>query len=148
MALTLSQITRFLRDYPSYNVLLDSEVQFSEEEVTDAMHFAVEHYNAMTPVTMYTEDTFPNDYVFLIGTCAHLMRSEGFKQLRNQLTYVDGDVSSIGVDDKYAAYTALKSDLAAEWKELSRGIKTQTNLENAYGSLSSGYSRVRTGLKS
>jgi hypothetical protein len=146
MALTLGQVTRFLRDHPSYNILLD-DVQFSEEEVTDAMHFAVSQYNAITPVTQFTETNFPNDYIFLVGTCAHLMRSEAFRQLRNQLTYNDGDVNPIGVDDKYAAYMTLRNELNAEWKELSRAMKTQTNMEQAYGSLSSGYMRIRTGIK-
>ncbi len=146
MALTLGQVTRFLRDHPSYNILLD-DVQFAEEDVTDAMHFAIEQYNAITPVTQFTESNFPNDYIMLIGTCAHLMRSEGFLQLRNQLTYNDGDVNPIGVDDKYAAYTGLRDTLAGEWKEMARAVKTQTNMEQGYGSLSSGYTRIRTGIK-
>lgn len=146
MALTLGQVTRFLRDHPSYNILLD-DVQFSVEDVEDAMHFAVEQYNAITPVTAFTETNFPNDYVFLVGTCAHLMRSEGFLQLRNQLMYNDGDVNPIGVDDKYAAYTSLRDALYGEWREMSRAIKTQTNMEQGYGSLSSGYMRIRTGIK-
>jgi len=146
MALTLGQVTRFLRDFPSYNVLL-ADVQFSEDDVTDAMHFAVSQYNAMTPVTTFTEDNFPNDYVLLIGTCAHLMRSEAFLQVRNQLTYNDGDVQPIGVDDKMAAYLRMKDDLDGEWKSVARQMKTQANMENGYGSLKSGYAFIRTGLK-
>jgi hypothetical protein len=146
MALTLGQVTRFLRDHPTYNILLD-EVQFGEEDLADAIHFAVEQYNAITPVTAFTETNFPNDYVLLIGTCAHLMRSESFLQIRNQLTYNDGDVNPIGVDDKYAAYTALRDALYSEWRELSRNMKTQTNMEQGYDSLSSGYTRIRTGIK-
>jgi hypothetical protein len=146
MALTLGQVTRFLRDHPSYNILLD-DVQFSEEDVNDAIHFATEQYNAMTPVTQYTKDNFPNDYVLLIGTAAHLMRSEGFLQIRNQLTYNDGDVNPIGVDDKFAAYNGLREALAAEWQNTARMMKTQMNMEQGYGSLSSGYARIRTGIK-
>ena len=146
MALTLGQVTRFLRDQPTYNILLE-DVQFSEENVNDAIHFATEQYNAMTPVTQYTKDNFPNDYVLLIGTAAHLMRSEGFLQIRNQLTYDDGDVSPIGVDDKFAAYNGLREALAAEWQNTARMMKTQMNMEQGYGSLSSGYARIRTGIK-
>jgi len=146
MALTLGHVTRFLRDYPSYNILLD-DVQFSDEDVNDAMYFAVQQYNVMTPATNFTQKNFPNDYVFLIGTCAHLMRSEGFLQLRNQLTYQDGDVSPIGIDDKYAAYSSLRDALATEWATLSRQFKTQQNMEAGYGSLGSGYSKIRTGIK-
>ncbi len=146
MELTLGQVTRFLRDYPSYNILL-ADVQFSEEDVNQAMHFASQRYNAMTPVTNYTVENFPNDYVLLIGTCLNLMHSEAFLQVRNQLTYTDGDVAPIGVDDKMAAYLRLKDDLNSEWKELARGMKTQANMEQGYGSLKSGYAYIRTGLK-
>jgi len=146
MALTLGQVTRFLRDHPSYNILL-ADVHFSEEDVTDAIHFATAQYNAMTPITQYTENNFPNDYLHLLGTAAHLMRSESFLQLRNQLTYNDGDVNPIGVDDKFAAYTALRDSLRAEWQETARAMKTQMNMEQGYGMLSSGYSRIRTGIK-
>jgi len=146
MALTLGQVTRFLRDYPNYNIIL-ADVQFTDEDVYDAMHFAVAQYNVMTPITGYTEDNFPNDYVLLIGTCAHLMRSESFLQIRNQLTYQDGDVGPIGIDDKAAAYASIREGLAIEWTTISRQLKTQMNMEQGYGSLSSGYSRIRTGIK-
>ena len=146
MELTLGQVTRFLRDYPSYNILLD-DVQFSEEDVEQAMYFAAQKYNAMTPVTNYTTSNFPNDYVLLIGTCCMLMRSEAFLQVRNQLTYNDGDVAPIGVDDKMAAYLSLKNDLDAEWTAMARPMKNQQNMEQAYGSLKSGYAYIRTGMK-
>lgn len=146
MELTLGRVTRFLRDYPSYNILLD-DVQFSEEDVNQAMYFATQKYNAITPVTGYTVSNFPNDYVLLVGTCCLLMRSEAFLQIRNQLTYNDGDVAPIGVDDKMAAYLRLKDDLDAEWTALSRAMKAQQNMEQAYGSLKSGYAYIRTGLK-
>lgn len=146
MPVTLGQVTRFLRDFPKYNILLD-DVQFSEEDVSDAMHFAVSQYNAMTPITNYEEDNFPNDYVLLLGICSHLMRSESFLQIRNQLTYQDGDVAPIGVDDKFQAYTALSNALKEEWTAASRQMKTQINMEQGYGKLSSGYAHIRTGIK-
>ena len=146
MELTLGQVTRFLRDYPSYNILLD-DVQFSEEDVNQAMYFAAQRYNAMTPVTNFTVSNFPNDYVLLIGTCCLLMRSEAFLQVRNQLTYNDGDVAPIGVDDKMAAYLRLKDDLNAEWAAMAQAMKAQQNMEQVYGSLQSGYAYIRTGLK-
>jgi hypothetical protein len=146
MGLTLGQVTRFLRDYPSYNILLD-DVQFSEEDINQAMYFAIQKYNAMTPVTNFTSENFPNDYVLLLGTCCFLMHSEAFLQVRNQLTYSDGDVQPIGVDDKMALYLRLKDDLNAEWTAVARAMKTQRNMEQGYGSLRSGYAYIRTGLK-
>ena len=146
MILTVGQVTRFLRDFPSYNILL-ADVQFSEEDVSDAMSFAMDEYNGMTPVSNFTGDNFPNRYVLLLGTVKHLLWSEAFLQLRNQLTYQDGDVAPIGVDDKFAAYNSMKNELTAKWMEMARAIKTQMNMEQGYGRLGSGYAHIRTGIK-
>jgi hypothetical protein len=78
----------------------------------------------------------------MLGVAAYLMKSAAFLQLRNQATYQDGDIAPIGIDDKYALYLQMSQALKAEWDELVRQIKTQNNLESAYGWLSSGYRNV------
>jgi hypothetical protein len=146
MAVTDGEVRRFLRDFASNNVLLD-EVEFEDEDVRDATKYAIAEYNAMTPITSVTEDNFPNDWVLLLGICAHLFRSESFLQLRNQATYQDGDIQ-VGIDDKFAFYDGLADKLKAEWKQIAKDIKKQLNMESAYGSLSSGYRYVYPGFRS
>lgn len=147
MAITSGQVSRFLRDVSDNNILL-AEVQFTEEDINDAMLFAASEFNAITPVTTYTIDTFPNDWLFLMGTAAHLMQSESFLQLRNQATYSDGDVQNIGVDDKFTFYRQLAADLKAEWKTAAQKVKQQINMESGYDSLSSGYRYIYPGARS
>lgn len=146
MSLNPGDVTQFLRDYGEYNMLLDA-VQFSSDDVEKAIHFAVSRYNALTPVTTTTADNFPNDWLLLIGTCSHLMGSESFLQLRNQATYRDGDVENIGVDDKFAMYQQLSASLANDWNAHAQKIKQQINMESCYGSLSSGYRYLRSGIR-
>lgn len=146
MPLTSGDVTQFLRDYGAYNILLDA-VEFTEDEINKAMHFTASRYNALTPVTNFIPDTFPNDWLLLIGTCAHLMQSEAFLQLRNQATYRDGDVENIGVDDKFLLYQQLKKSLDADWNNTAHKIKQQDNMESCYGSLSSGYRWLRSGIR-
>jgi hypothetical protein len=146
MAVSSAEITRFLRDFSTYNILLAS-VQFTSDDIIDAKKFAISEFNAMTPMTNFNEATFPNDWILLLGICSHLMQSESFLQLRNQVTYQDGGVGPIGIDDKYTAYVNLKNDLKNEWATLSRAVKTQQNMESAYDSLSSGYRFIRTGTR-
>jgi len=141
------EVSEFLRDFPEYNILLDN-VQFTEDEINSAIRFTIERYNALTPVTQYTSDNFPNKWILLIGTCAHLMHSEIFLQLRNQATYRDGDIENIGIDDKAALYQALVDRLDNLWNSHAQKIKQQINLESAYGYLSSGYRWIRSGLRS
>lgn len=146
MSITSGQVSRFLRDKAEDNILLD-EVQFEEEDIRDATKFAIDEFNAMTPVTSYTEESFPNDYILLLGVTAHLMSSEAFLQLRNQATYRDGDVENIGIDDKFQLYKGLGDAIKKEWKTVAQKYKQQMNMEGGYGSLSSGYRYVYPGVR-
>ena len=65
--------------------------------------------------------------------------SESFLQARNQATVQDGDIAPIGISDKAALYSQLSKQLKDEWDELTRGVKTQNNMESAYTTLGSGY---------
>lgn len=146
MSVNPGHVQRFLRDYAQNNILLDN-VQFEEEDIRDALKFAVAEYNALTPITVIDEDSFPNDWVLLMGIAAHLMRSESFLQLRNQATYQDGDIQNIGVDDKFTFYNQLSQQLKADWKDAARKIKQQINMESTYNSLSSGYRFLYPGFR-
>ena len=142
MTLSSGDIRQFLRDYGEYNILLDN-VEFSEEDINAAVRFTVARYNLLTPITTITEDGFPNEWLLLIGVCSHLMHSEAFLQLRNQATYQDGDVERIGIDDKFA----LSDSLANDWTTHAQKLKQQQNMEDCYGSLSSGYRWLRSGTR-
>ncbi len=137
------QLRLFLRDKVENNILLDA-VQFTDDEVNLALEMATSAFNAVTPQTSLTPQTFPTHlrYVLLIGTARFLLMTESFLQARNQATVQDGDVSPIGIDDKAALYSQLSKSLKDEWDELVRGIKTQNNMEGAYGTLGSGYRGV------
>jgi hypothetical protein len=137
---TKDQIRLFLRDRAENNILLD-DVQFTDTELNTAMEMTVSSYNAVTPQTNLTPQNFPTHlrYVLLIGTARYLLMTESFMQARNQATVQDGDIAPIGISDKASLYAQLSKDLKAEWDELVRGIKTQNNMESAYGTLGSGY---------
>lgn len=133
----------FLRDRADRNILLD-EVQFTNDEVNFALEMAVSAFNGITPQTNLTPMSFPRHlrYLLLVGTARFLLMTESFLQARNQATVQDGDVSPIGIDDKSALYSQLAKSLKDEWDEQARGVKTQNNLESAYGTLGSGYRNV------
>lgn len=142
-AVTKMQIRMFLRDRADKNILLD-DVQFTDEELNLAVEMAVSAFNTVTPQTNLTPPSFPTHlrYLLLIGTARFLLMSESFLQVRNQATVQDGDISPIGIDDKAALYSEMARQLKAEWDELTRGVKTQNNMESAYATLGSGYRNV------
>ena len=140
---SVDQIRRFMRDYPNKNILLD-DVEFSQDDVNQGLEMVTSNYNAITPQTSYLPASWPShlQYVVLLGVASYLLKSAAILQLRNQATYQDGDIAPIGIDDKYQQYMQLAQAFKSEWDELVRQIKTQNNLEAAYGWLSSGYRNV------
>lgn len=133
-------IRLFLRDFSNNNILLD-DVQFTDKELDSAMSFAVDEYNIINPIGSDTAASIPKS-LLMLGTCAWLMMSESFLQVRNQATYQDGDVSPIGLDDKTQLYQTLARNLREDWKTRAQLVKTQKNMESGYGQLSSGYRNV------
>jgi hypothetical protein len=138
----------FMRDYAlgklpggQGNILLD-DVQFTEDEMNNAIEMTVSAYNGMTPVSPYTRENFPNEYLLLIGTVRFLLMSESFHQLRNQVGAQDGDVAPSGIYEKASPYIQLAQALRGEWLEMARAIKNQMNMEGAYGYVGSGYSYI------
>lgn len=141
--LTIDEVRRFMRDYPDKNILLDT-IQFTQEDIEQGINVVTNAYNAVTPLTNIDVQGWPSGlkYLLLLGVTWYLVRSEAFLQVRNQMTYQDGDVAPIGVDDKFPLYQNLAQSLKQEWDEMTKLAKTQLNLESAYGTLNSGYLNV------
>lgn len=139
LPLTVDDIRAFLRDQPNYNILIDG-VEFSNEDLQRAIRFTVNKWNAITPQSNdpITGETL-NEYVLLFGVCAILLRSEGVRQLRNQVTYQDGNMPQVSLDEKQAPYAIWADRMQQEFDFHARQIKTQNNMESCYGGLSSGY---------
>ena len=73
---TKDQVRMFMRDRADKNILLD-QVQFTDDELNLAMDMAVSGFNAVTPQTNFTPQTFPPHlkYLLLIGTTRFLLMS-------------------------------------------------------------------------
>lgn len=126
-----------LRDRAENNLLLD-QVQFTDTELDNAIALAVSEWNMFTPISSVEASGIPKA-ALLLGTASWLMRSEAFLQIRNQATYQDGEIVSIGIDDKFGLYTQFATALRTEWRDLAKNYKIQQNMEAGYGSLGSGY---------
>lgn len=137
--LTVEDIRMFLRDLPAKNPLLLGELEFSDADLNRAIGFAVDKYNAMTPQTNLPGAAYINRWVLMVCVCSILLRSEGLRQLRNQLITQDGNIAPVGLDEKQALYMQWADNLQAEFDGLARQVKTQNNMESCYDGLSSGY---------
>ncbi|RLC86832.1 MAG: hypothetical protein DRJ03_07695 [Chloroflexi bacterium] len=141
--LTLEDVRLFLRDQPDHNPLLVDGIEFSDDDITRAIHWTVAKYDVLTPVsTSPRSGESLNEYLLLCGVCSILLRSEGVRQLRNQITAQDGNIAPVGLDEKQALYAAWADYFQKEFDFHARQVKTQINMESAFGGFSSGYRYV------
>lgn len=145
--LVLDDIRGFMRDVAGRvpgtgveNILFDLP-EFSDADIQRAIKFTTARFNIMTPISNDPIGGM-NIWLLLIGVCEFLVTSEAFRQGRNQLTYSDGDVAPIGLDDKQQMYLAMAAMLKAEFEEKAKAFKVSRNAESCYGSLGSGYRNV------
>lgn len=140
--LTTDIIRMFLRDTVEHNSLTD-DIEFSKEDIDGAIFLAVAKWNAIPPISNVTDPAQLNAYVLLCGVCGLLLKSEGLRQNRNQLTVQDGNIAPIGMDDKEDQYYKWARHFQDEFNIFASRIKIQENMESimdACSGLSSGYS--------
>ena len=142
--LTSDEIRMFLRDTVEENSLLD-DIEHKKEDIDLAMKLTVQKWNAVTPVTSLTDPAQLNGYVLLCGVCGFLLKSEGLRQNRNQLTVQDGNVAPVGLDDKEDQYLKWASHFQNEFTRVSQQLKIQANMESILGT---GGARGSNGLGS
>ncbi len=127
-ALTTDEIRMFLRDQPEYNILLD-DVEFEDKDILLAMKLTVSKWNAITPMTNMTDPNSLNSYILLFGVCGFLLKSEGLRQVRNQLQTQDGNISPVGMDEKESLYMRWASHFQNEFATRAQALKIQANVE-------------------
>jgi len=148
--LTVDGIRRFLRDYADKNILL-GDVEFTDDDLSAAKLWALLDLNSLPPpLTWDTVESLPSEAQILVlyAIAKHLMFSEAARQRRNQLTAQDGDVAPIGMDDKSAMYENAAQYYAVLFESRAKQWKIAYNMNQAYGSLSSGYINVANGVGS
>jgi hypothetical protein len=145
--ITMDDIRGFMRDVAGQvpgtgveNIMFDLP-EFSDNDINRALKYTVARFNVITPPSNDAQENI-NIWLLLIGVSEFLVTSEAFRQQRNQVTYQDGDIQPIGLDDKQQLYLAMAALLKAEFEEKVKSWKISRNMESAYGSLGSGYRAV------
>lgn len=142
--LTTDIIRMFLRDTVEQNSLTD-DIEFSKEDIDNAMRLAVAKWNAIPPISNLTDPSQLNAYILLCGVCGLLLKSEGLRQNRNQLTVQDGNIAPVGLDDKEDQYYKWARHFQEEFMMFATKFKIQQNMESILGNcngLSSGYAWI------
>lgn len=134
--LTEVDIRVWMRDKdPSMNLLLD-DLEFTPEEIRQAMTFTVDYWNEQPPIMRgYDYDKFPYRFALLCGTAAHLMFMAAMRFRRNALQYNAGGLQ-IADQEKYQAYDQAGGMWWTEFKKWVADKKRSLNAEIGWASLS------------
>ena len=141
MALTAADIRTYCKDIPELNILLEGELQSSNELVALAMRLAANDFNIVPPVSSYGIDDFPSDTVILYGTLHHLANAEAERQLRNQVNYSAQGLNA-GIDDKFPQYNQLAAYYGNLFNQKIAEYKQYQNMDKAWGGNHSPFGRI------
>ena len=136
--LTIDDVRLYAKDLTELNVLLEGEYQSSDELITLAMKLAVNDFNVVPPISQYSTSDFPSDTVLMYGILHHLANGEAERQLRNNVTY-NAQGLNAGIDDKFPQYNQLSQYYKQLFEQKIKELKTQQNLEKAWGGSFSPY---------
>lgn len=141
--ITISEIRLLLRDEcPAQNFLLD-DFEFDDSQIVFAMTQPIEEFNETNmPRTHYVVRNFPYKFHWRRAVVGYLLEIASRGYMRNHLDYQAGDVA---VQDKrkFEAYALAAEALLKDWRRWMVQEKMNINVSQGYGTLRSGYSRVR-----
>ena len=129
-------IREYLQDDERFNLLLDNKTQFSDDLIERITEITRYQAGAIVPALMHRLDKIP-DVILLHGVVSNLMKSESFKELRNQLQYSDANLSSVSVFHKSQNYEAIAAGMKQEFAEMLKSYNTSLFLNTAWGTTSS-----------
>jgi hypothetical protein len=125
-----SEIIRsFLRDTPDFNILHD-DVVFSNDDINNAIYLTMHKWNAITPISNINNPARVPPYVMLCGVCGFLLKSEGIRQMQNQMQVQDGNIAPAGLDEKESLYFRWATHFQQEFLQYASNIKIQENLQS------------------
>lgn len=127
----------YVRDSIENNKLLRA-LQFPDENIIQCRNLALLSYNAVTPITNETFETFPNQVLLLYGTLYHLFNGVAASAARNELNYSDAGIT-VNIEDKVNYYSQLASNYLNQFQSMVQQFKIQQNLESGYDYVSSDY---------
>ena len=128
LPLTTDEIRMFLQDTAEDNILHD-DIIFPEDEIQLAIKLTTSKYNGTTPITNYTATQIP-EFIMLYGVCGFLLKSEGIRQMNNQMNTQDGNIASAGLDEKESIYYRWATHFQNEFKQAVKEYKIQKNMES------------------
>lgn len=134
--ITIELVRQELQDRTPADNSIDCDLFFTDEDILHAMDRAAARYNALAPIGIDRQDPrhMPaNTSVFLDATLACLYSAAIHKLSRNLMQWSTGDSSVDLEKTRLSAFSALKKETEAAWKEAAKDRKMEINRQLAWG---------------
>ena len=131
--ITVEDVRLQLMDYDNVNQPLLNQI-LSDAELQDSIEYAIDEFNETPPILTrkYTIEDFPFPKVLLNGIVSHCLGLTALKELRGEMQYNDGGISST-ISYKFPQFTSLRQELSAKYAQDSTRCKRHLNINNCYG---------------
>lgn len=131
--LSIAEVRMLLRDEcPASNFLID-DLEYTNKEITYAIHRAVDYWNEVPPpVRKYSYASFPHRYHWGLAVMGSLLRQAALHKLRNWLPYSAGGIS-VQDQQNWEMYQKLGNQYWDEYREWVQGKKIELNVGGAFG---------------
>lgn len=133
--ITIELVRQELQDRTPGDNTIDCDVFFSDEDILHAMDRAAARYNAMAPLGIDVQDPrrLPaNTSVFLDAVLCSLYSAASHKLSRNLMSWQTGDTTVELEKSRLEAFSALKKETEAAWKEAAKERKMEINRQLAW----------------
>lgn len=133
--ITIELVRQELQDRTPGDNTIDCDVFFSDEDILHAMDRAAARYNAMAPLGIDVQDPrhLPaNTSVFLDAVLSSLYSAASHKLSRNIMSWQTGDTTVELEKSRLEAFSALKKETEAAWKEAAKERKMEINRQLAW----------------
>ena len=128
----INQVRLKMRDHPLLNRLI-AGVESGDRFIAFAIAEAVDDWNATPPITAsVTYDSHPSPYLLIMKAVIETLRQVMILQVRNHLTYSDGQGATVNTSDKAPALQAIIGQLSAEYEQKKQAMKIALNVEGGW----------------
>lgn len=133
--ITIDLVREELQDRTPADNTIDCDLFFSDEDILHAMDRAAARYNALAPIGIDVQHpgSLPaNTSVFLDAVLASLYNAAIHKLARNLMTWQTGDSTVELEKSRMEAFSLLKKETEAAWKEAAKERKMEINRQLAW----------------
>jgi len=123
-----------LRDYKELNRLVAGE-ESSDRQIAFAALQTIDDWNCTPPlIDAVSLSSFPSFSLLVDGTIVQLLQSIGLLQMRNHMSYTDGQGVSVSTSDKAPQLMAWANVFGQAYESKKMRLKMAQNLEGSMNS--------------